>query len=75
MCVIGAPGGIRSEIKVSMYSEAESQQALDALCQVLGPSETKLPIDKIFSFEQVHEGLEYLRHGPLGKVLVGPVGE
>jgi hypothetical protein len=58
-----------------MYSDAESQQVFDALCQVLRLSKTKLPIDKIFPFEQVHEGLEYLRHGPLGKVLVGAVGE
>jgi hypothetical protein len=58
-----------------MYSEAESQQAFDALCQVLGPGKTKLPIDKIFPFEQVHEEFEYVRHGPMGKVLGGPVGE
>jgi hypothetical protein len=58
-----------------MYSEAESQQAFDALCQVLGPGKTKLPIDKIFPFEQVHEEFEYLRHGPMGKFLGGPVGE
>jgi NADPH:quinone reductase-like Zn-dependent oxidoreductase len=62
-------------IQVSMYSEAESQQAFDALCQILEPSKTKLLIDKIFPFKQVHEGLEYLRHGPMGKVLVGPMGE
>jgi len=90
MCVIGALGGIRCEInpmeiifkrlqihgiQVSMQSEAESQQAFDALCQVLEPGKSKLPIDRIFPFEQVHEGFEYLRHGPMGKVLVGPVGE
>ena len=90
MCVIGALGGTRSEInpmdilfkrlqihgiQVSMQSEAESQRGFAALCQVLEPSKTKLLIDKVFSFEQVQEGLEYLRHGPMGKVLVGPVGE
>ena len=90
MCVIGALGGIRCEInpmeiifkrlqihgvQVSMQSEAESQQAFDALCQVLEPGKSKLPIDRIFPFEQVHEGFEYLRRGPMGKVLVGPVGE
>jgi len=89
MCVIGAIGGIRCEInpmeiifkriqingiQVSTYSEAESQQAFDELCQVLEPSKAKLPIDRIFPFEQVLEGFEYLRHGPMGKVLVGPMG-
>jgi NADPH:quinone reductase-like Zn-dependent oxidoreductase len=90
LCVIGALGGTRCEInpmdilfkriqihgiQVSMYSEAESQQAFAALCQALEPGETKLLIDKVFPFEQVQEGLAYLRHGPMGKVLVGPVGD
>jgi NADPH2:quinone reductase len=90
MSVIGALGGIRCEInpmeiifkriqingiQVSMYTEAESQRAFDSLCKVLEPGKTKLLIDKIFPFEQVHQALEHIRHGPIGKVLVGPIGE
>jgi NADPH2:quinone reductase len=89
VCIIGALGGTRSEInpldilfkraqihgiQVSMYSEAESQRAFEALCQVLERDKKKLLIDKIFPFEQVQEGFEYVRHGPMGKVVVGPVG-
>lgn len=90
MCIIGAIGGIRCEInpleiifkriqvhgiQVSMYSPEESQRAFDALCQVLEPGNTKLLIDKIFPFAQVHEAIQHMRHGAMGKVLVGPMGE
>ena len=80
MSVIGALGGTRCEInpleilfkriqihgiQVSMYSEAESQRAFDALCQVLEPVKGKLLIDKIYPFEEVQEAFEYVRHGTL----------
>ncbi len=90
MCVIGALGGTRCEInpmeilfkrlqihgiQVSMQSEAESQRGFAALCQVLKSSKARLLIDRVFPFDEVQEGLNYLRHGPMGKVLVGPIGE
>jgi NADPH2:quinone reductase len=90
ICIIGALGGIKCEInplqilfkrlqihgiQVSMYSEAESQSAFDALCQLLEPSKTKPLVDKIFPFAQVQEAFAYLRDSAMGKVVVGPIGE
>ena len=90
ICVIGALGGTRSEInpleilfkrlqvhgiQVSMYTAEESRQAFDQLCSVLEPGKTRLLIDKIFPFAQVHEAFEHMRRGPMGKVVIGPIGE
>ena len=90
ICIIGALGGIKCEInplqilfkrlqihgiQVSMYSEAESQSAFDALCRLLEPSKTKPLVDKIFPFTQVQEAFAYLRDSAMGKVVVGPIGE
>jgi NADPH2:quinone reductase len=90
ICVIGALGGIRCEInpleilfkrlqihgiQVSMYSEAESQSAFEALCRLLEPSKTKPLVDKTFPFEQVQEAFAYMRETAMGKVVVGPIGE
>jgi NADPH2:quinone reductase len=90
ICVIGALGGIKCElnpleilfkrlqihgIQVSMYSEAESQSAFDALYQLLEPSKTKPLVDKIFPFAQTQEAFAYMRDTAMGKVVVGPIGE
>ena len=90
ICVIGALGGIKSEInpleilfkrlqihgiQVSMYTEAESQRAFEALCQLLEPSQAKPSVDKTFAFEQVQEAFAYMRDGAMGKVIIGPIGE
>ncbi len=90
ICVIGALGGVKSEIspieiifkrlqiyglQVSLYSADESQIALKELLDVLEPSKGKIVIDKIFPFDQVHEAFEHMRHGTMGKVIVGPIGE
>lgn len=90
ICVVGALGGIKSEVdpveiifkrlqihglQVSMYEADESQRALKELLDVLEPSKGKILIDKIFPFDQVLEAFEHMRHGPMGKVIVGPIGE
>ncbi len=89
ICVIGALGGIKSQIdpiniifkrlqihgiQVAMYSDAGVRKAWDDLCKVIGPTKGKIAIDKIFTFEEVQEAFEHMRHGPMGKVLVGPMG-
>lgn len=89
ICIIGALDGINCEfspveiifkrlqihgMQVSLYQAAESQRALKELCAVLEPGKIKVAIDKIFPFEEVQEAFEYMRHGPMGKVLVGPIG-
>jgi NADPH:quinone reductase len=88
--VIGALGGIKCEIdpvpiifkrlqingmQVSLYEAAESQAAMNALLKVLEPGKVKILIDKVFPFDQVLEAFEHMRGGPMGKVIVGPIGE
>ena len=90
ICIIGALGGIKCEInplqilfkrlqihgiQVSMYSEAESQSAFEALCQLLEPSQIKPLVDKIFPFAEVQKAFAYMRDTAMGKVVVGPIGE
>ena len=90
ICIIGALAGINCEIspvgiifkrlqihgmQVSMYKADESQRSLKELLAVLEPNKVALKIDKIFPFEEVQEAFEYMRYGPLGKVLIGPIDE
>jgi len=90
ICVVGALGGVKSEVdpvqiifkrlqiyglQVSLYEAEESQRALQELLEVLEPSKGKIMIDKVFPFDQVQEAFEHMRHGPMGKVIVGPIGE
>ncbi|MBT5938510.1 MAG: zinc-binding dehydrogenase, partial [Rhodospirillaceae bacterium] len=62
-------------LQVSLYEAEESQRALQELLEVLEPSKGKIMIDKVFPFDQVQEAFEHMRHGPMGKVIVGPIGE
>jgi NADPH2:quinone reductase len=88
--VVGALGGIKCEIdpvqmifkrlqingmQVSLYEAAESQRAMAGLLKVLAPGKVKILIDKVFPFSQVQEAFEHMREGPMGKVIVGPIGE
>jgi NADPH2:quinone reductase len=90
ICIIGALGGIKCEIdpteiifkriqihgiQVSMYSEAESQRALEKVFAALKPGKTTLTIDRAFPFDKVPEAFAHMREGPMGKVVVGPIGE
>jgi NADPH2:quinone reductase len=90
ICVIGALGGLKSELdpveiifkrlqihglQVSLYEAEESQIAMKKMLDVLKPAKGNVLIDKIFPFEQVQEAFEHMRHGPMGKVIVGPIGE
>ncbi len=89
ICIIGALGGIKSQIdpiniifkrlqihgiQVALYSDAGVQKAWSDLNKVIKPLNSKVAIDRIFPFDQVQEAFEHMRHGPLGKVLVGPMG-
>ncbi len=90
ICIIGALGGLRCEInpldlifkrvqihgiQVSMYSDAGVQKAWEDIYKVLKPLKAGVVIDKVFSFDQVHEAFDHLRRGPMGKVLVGPMNQ
>jgi NADPH2:quinone reductase len=89
ICIIGALGGIAAAIDptqvifkrlqilgihVAKYSDAGVQKAWADLCRLLAPLGARMPIDRIFPFEEVPAAFEHLRRGPLGKVVIGPVG-
>ena len=90
ICVVGALGGKLSSIDatqliykrlqvhgihVGMYAPERAQIAWSRMCDVLAPSRARVPIDRIFPFENVHEAFAHLRMGPMGKVLIGPIGD
>ncbi len=88
ICIIGALGGIKSQIdpiniifkrlqihgiQVALYSDSGVQKAWYDLHEVIKPLKSKVAIDRIFPFDKVQEAFEHMRHGPMGKVLVGPM--
>ncbi len=90
ICVVGALGGLQSAVdpveiifkrlqihglQVSLYKAEESQRAIKEMLKVLEPGKGKVLIGKIFPFDQVQEAFEHMRHGPMGKVIVGPIGD
>lgn len=89
ICIVGALGGIdcrldpttlifkRLElhgIQLSMYSDAGVQQAWQEICDLIAPPRSKVPIDRIYPFEAVPAAFAHLKKGPMGKVVVGPMG-
>jgi len=90
ICVIGALGGIASTInplKILFkrleihgihgddYTTANLHQAWKGVVAALEKGKDSIPIDKVFAFDQLHEAYDHLRHGPMGKVIVGPAFE
>ncbi len=90
VCVIGALGGIRSDIspldlifkrvaihgiQVSLYTDEELAPAWEQIIQCLSPNGSTVPVDTIYPFLEVQAAFAHLRRGPLGKILVGPMGE
>ena len=88
ICIIGALGGTAATIEltrlifkrlqihgiqVAMYSDSGLQSAWSDVIQTIEPIQAKIPIDSIFSFEQVPQAFDRLRQGPFGKVLIGPM--
>ena len=89
ICVIGALGGTASVIDptrlifkrlqvhgilVALYSDQGVQQAWSSVHQVIGPGHVRIPIDSVFPFGEVPQAFERLRRGPMGKVVIGPIG-
>lgn len=88
ICIIGALGGIKSEIntlkilfgrlqihgiQVGDYTDAEVRHAWDGIVTTLAKTSAKVPIDRVFPFQQVQEAFAHMRGGPMGKVVVGPM--
>ena len=89
ICIIGALGGVDCRIDptkiifkrlqllgihVARYTDAGVQRAWEDVCRLLEPSGARLPIDAVLPFERVPEAFERLRRGPMGKVVIGPIG-
>ncbi len=89
ICIIGALGGINSQvdptsfifkrlqihgIQVSMYSDEGVHKAWEEICDIIKPGRGKILIDKIFPFDCLLAAFDYLKKGPMGKVIVGPMG-
>ncbi len=89
VCIIGALGGIRCEInpldlifkrvgvhgiQVSMYTDKELVPAWAEILRILAPTGATVPIDTIYPFPEVQKAFVHLRRGPIGKILVGPMG-
>ena len=60
-------------IQVAMYSDTGVQQAWTDMHSVIKPLQANVVIDRIFTFNRVQEAFEHMRHGPMGKVFVGPM--
>jgi len=88
ICIVGALGGVRSQIDVvtiifqrlqihgiqlNTYTDAEVHQAWQDIMRLLRPRQGKIPVDRVFPFEQVQEAFEHMRGGTMGKVVIGPM--
>lgn len=86
--IIGGLGGIKSEINVMQVlfkrlqihgiqvgesTDEELKAQWHDIVETLQPGKIKVPIDRIFPFDQVQEAFEHMRQGPMGKVVVGPI--
>lgn len=90
ICVIGALGGTKSVIDptqlifkrlqvhgilVALYSDEGVQQAWHSVHEVIRGTQARIPIDSVFPFGDVPQAFERLRRGPMGKVVIGPIGQ
>jgi NADPH2:quinone reductase len=88
VCIIGALGGVKSEInplkilfkrlqihgiQVGDYSDAGVQEAWKQIVATLGSVKARPLIDTVYPFARVQEAFAHLRRGPLGKIVVGPM--
>lgn len=85
VCIIGALGGIKSQInpltilfnrlqihgiQVGDYQDKEVQEAWRGIVSSLEADKKSVPVDKVFPFDQVQEAFDHMRHGPMGKVVI-----
>jgi NADPH2:quinone reductase len=89
ICVIGALGCTKSVIDptrlifkrlqvhgilVALYSDEGVQEAWHSVQGVVRRTQARIPIDSVFPFGDVPQAFERLRRGPMGKVVIGPIG-
>lgn len=90
ICVIGALGGTKSSVDptqlifkrlqvhgilVALYSDEGVREAWTRILDRLRPMNARVPIDSVFPFGEVLQAFERLRRGPMGKVVIGPIGK
>ncbi|HUX08496.1 MAG TPA: NAD(P)-dependent alcohol dehydrogenase [Acidobacteriota bacterium] len=88
ICIIGALGGIKSEInplkilfkrlqvhgiQVGDYTDPGVQSAWSQIVETLRKTWAKPLIDKVYPFTRVQEAFRHLRRGTMGKIVVGPM--
>lgn len=57
-------------VAVGAYTNAESREAWQAVCQLLHRSGARPLVDSVFPFEELPQAFARLAEGPMGKVLV-----
>jgi NADPH:quinone reductase-like Zn-dependent oxidoreductase len=60
-------------VQVALYSDEGVQRAWTEVCRAVAPTGRRVPIDRVFAFEDVPAAFEHLRRGAFGKVVVGPI--
>jgi NADPH2:quinone reductase len=89
ICIVGMLGGVDvgfnvgkmifkrihiCGIAVGSQTAAESRAAFDRLVAVLARTGARPLVDTVYPFEQVQEAFTHLERGPMGKVVIGPIG-
>jgi NADPH:quinone reductase-like Zn-dependent oxidoreductase len=89
ICVVGLLAGLKSEIIIGTFifkrihivgiaignwTPGEVQAAWAGITELFGRTGHRPMVDRVFGFDQVQEAFAYMAGGPLGKVLVGPMG-
>ena len=62
-------------IAVGSQTPAEARASFNKLVATLGKTGARPLVDRVFPFEQVQEAFAHLQRGPMGKVVIGPIGE
>lgn len=89
VCVMGLLAGLESKIAIGSfmfkrvhivgiavgdYSPAEAQAAWTGIVETLGRTGARPLVDRTFPFDDVQGAFARLAQGPMGKVVVGPMG-
>ncbi len=86
--IVGLLAGLKSEVVIAHlifkqiqingidahgYTHEELQKVWEEIVALLDSSDQRQLVDKFFPMEQVQEAFAYLKQGPMGKVLIGPM--
>lgn len=89
ICVIGMLAGIKSEVSIGTflfkrihiigiavgnYTTDEAQSAWQRIAELYNKADKRPLIDSVYPFDKVQEAFAHLASGPLGKIVIGPIG-